>query len=399
MKTISSPTKYWRKLCLTVAASAIAVTAILPAGSEAQSEGGRTLATGSHIPLSSSAPDQYTVKQGDTLWGISQMYLTQPWYWPELWYLNSQIKNPHRIYPGDVLKLVNVEGQTRLTIGERGPAGTEAENGLANAGNGQVTARGNGVRVSPQVRSTPLPQAITTIPYNIIATFMGRPSIVPTEEVKSGPHIVGTRDNHLVGSAGDDLYVRGIADAEEGARFNVIHIDVPLKDPDNGRKLGYRGMYVGSGVVTKQGDPARFRLNESQMEALPGDRVFPEVYEVNADFVPHGPKEEIKAHIFHTSGVNIVGQYQMVAFNSGTDDGVDAGTVLAIYQRGEVVKDSFTDARSADHMNQPKGGKKVKLPNERIATVLVYKAYKHMSYALIMDSTNIVRVGDLIRNP
>ncbi len=200
MKTISSPKKYWRTAGVTLAAAAIAATAILPFSSNAQSDGGRTLATGSHIPLSASAPDQYTVKQGDTLWGISHLYLTQPWYWPELWYLNPQIKNPHRIYPGDVLKLVNIEGQTRLTISERGSAGAEAES--TNVGNGQVIARGNGVRLSPQIHGTALPQAITAIPYNIIATFMGRPSVVPSEEVTRGPHIVGFRDRRVLASAG-----------------------------------------------------------------------------------------------------------------------------------------------------------------------------------------------------
>ncbi len=395
MKTISS-LKFWRTTCVTLAASAISTIALLPSHSMAQSENGRTLATGSHIPLSPSAPDQYTVKQGDTLWGISQMYLIQPWYWPELWYLNPQVKNPHLIYPGDVLKLVNVEGQTRLTIGERGPEGAAAD---SNAGNGQVIARGNGVRLSPQVHGSPLPQAITTIPYHVIETFMGRPSVIPTEEVKQGPHIVGFRDNHVLGSAGDDIYARGVGDAEEGKRYNIIHVDQELRDPDNGRKLGYRGIYVGNGIVTKQGDPARIRLNESTLEALPGDRLFAEDFEINADFVPHAPRDEVKAHIFVVSGVSVVGQYQVIALNQGSENGLDAGAVVAIYQRGEVVKDSFTDGLSANPMNEPKGGKKVKLPNEHTGTALIFKAYKHMSYALIMDSTNVVRVGDLIRNP
>ncbi|HVY23403.1 MAG TPA: LysM domain-containing protein [Steroidobacteraceae bacterium] len=395
MKTISSAKKLWHAASLTVAVSALTLTAVTSSIAVAQSDSGRMLATGSHIPLSPSAPDQYTVKHGDTLWDISRTFLSQPWYWPELWYLNPQIKNPHLIYPGDVLKLVNVEGQTRLTVAERGPEGAAAESTASSP----VVASGNGVRLSPQVRSTPLPQSITTIPYNVIAAFMGRPSVVPTEEVKNAPHVIGFRDKHVIGSAGDDVYVRGIGNAEEGARYNIIHIDEELRDPDNGHKLGFRGLYVGNGAVTKSGDPARIRLNESAMEALPGDRLFPVNYDINTDFAPHAPREEIKAHIFDVSGVHVVGQYQVVAFNSGTERGLDAGTVLAIYQRGDVIKDSFTDGRSADLMNPPKGGKKVKLPNERIGTVMVFKAYKHMSYALIMDATNVIRVGDLIRNP
>ncbi len=398
MKTISSPKKYWRTASVTLAAAAIATAAILPFSANAQSDGSRMLATGSHIPLSPSAPDQYTVKQGDTLWGISHLYLVQPWYWPELWYLNPQIKNPHRIYPGDVLKLVNVDGQTRLTISERGAAGTKAES--TNVGNGQVIARGNGVRLSPQVHGTALPQAITAIPYNIIATFMGRPSVVPSEEVTNGPHIVGFRDRRVLASAGEDIYVRGIRDAEEGTRYNVIHVDEELRDPESHHKLGFRGIYVGSGVVTQTGDPAKIRLHDSAQEALPGDRLFPETYEINADFVPHAPKEEVKGVIFNVGGdVDSVGQYQVVVVNRGTENGIEAGNVLAIYQRGDVVKDSFTNGLSANLMNEPKGGQKIKLPSERIGTVLVFKAYKHMSYALIMDTTDVVHIGDLIRNP
>lgn len=397
MNTLSSSTISWRSVWVALTASAITAAAI-PMNAIAQSEGGRVLATGSHIPLSPSAPDQYTVKQGDTLWGISQLFLIQPWYWPELWYLNPQIKNPHRIYPGDVLKLVNVDGQTRLTITERGPVGTAAET-TADVGSGQVIARGNGSRVSPQIRSTPLPQSVTTIPYNVIASFMSRPSVVPSDEVKSGPHVMGFREHRIMASAGEDVYIRGIKDAEEGARYNIVHIEDELKDPESGRKMGYRGIYVGSGEVTQSGDPAKVRLHESSMEALRGDRVFAENFELNADFVPHAPKEEIKGRIFHVAGVNVVGQYQIVAINRGAENGVEAGNVLSIWQRGEVVKDSYGDARTANHMNQPSGGSKVKLPNENIGTVLVFKAYKHMSFALIMQSTSVVHEGDLIRNP
>jgi len=266
-------------------------------------------------------------------------------------------------------------------------------------GDGQVIARGNGVRVSPSVRSSPLPQAVTTIPYNIIASFMGRPSVVPTEEVKSGPHIMGFRDRHVLASAGEDVYGRGIPDAEEGARYNIVHIDEELKDPESKHKLGYRGVYVGNGVVTQPGDPAKIRLHESAIEALPGDRLFPESYQFNSDFVPHAPRDEIKGVIFNVSGVDSAGQYQVVVVNRGSESGVEAGNVLAIFQRGEVVKDSFTNGLSANLMNDPKGGKKVRLPNERIGTVLIFKAYKHMSYALIMDSTDVVHIGDLVRNP
>jgi LysM domain len=145
MKTISSPKQYWRSLCVssTLACAMLAGGLALSSASQAQTSD-RTLATGTRLPLTANAPDSYTVKAGDTLWGISQTFLSQPWYWPELWYLNPQVQNPHLIYPGDVLSLVTIDGQTRLTVTQRGANGSE------------VIARGNGERLSPQVRSESL---------------------------------------------------------------------------------------------------------------------------------------------------------------------------------------------------------------------------------------------------
>lgn len=391
MKTISSPTQYWRGLCLgsalalTLTAAGISLSLTAPV---VQAEDtGRTLATGSRLPLSPSAPDRYTVKSGDTLWDISKLYLSQPWYWPELWYLNPQIKNPHLIYPGDVLALVNVDGQTRLTVTERGPAGNDAE------------TRGGAMRLSPQVRSEPLTQAITAIPYNVVAAFMGRPSVLTLDEVKKAPHIVSLRDRHILGGAGDDVYAMGIGSAPEGARYNVVHVEDPLRDPETHKLLGYRGIYVGNGPVVLSGDPAKLKLTETSLEALPGDKLFAETYAINMDFVPHAPAQPVKGVIFAVNGVSVVGQYQVIAINRGSKQGLEAGNVLAIYKAGETVRDRYGDGRSANPMETPSGGKKVRLPDEQVGTALVFKAYDTMSYALIMEATNTVKIGDLIRNP
>jgi len=394
MNKISSPMQYWRGLCVSSAlALAVVTTGLsfsLPETARAQSADNRTLATGSRLPLSPSAPDRYTVKSGDTLWGISKLFLDQPWYWPELWYLNPQVQNPHLIYPGDTLALVNVEGQTRLTIAERGATGSA-----------EAITRGNGVRLSPQVRSEPLSQAITAIPYNVIAAFMGRPSILTLDEVKSAPHIVSLRDRHVLGAAGDEFYAVGVGSAPEGARYNVVHVEEALRDPETKKLLGYRGIYVGNGPVLTSGTPTKLRLTESSLEALPGDKLFAEMYALNMDFVPHAPTNTVQGIIFAVNGVLVVGQYQVVAINRGTKHGLEAGNVLGIYQGGEVIRDRYTDGRSANAMETPSGafGKKIKLPAEHVGTVMVFKAYDNMSYGLIMESTNTVRIGDQIRNP
>lgn len=389
MKTITSPMQFWRGVCVssTLACAMLAGGLVFSTASQAQTD--RTLATGTRLPLAANAPDSYTVKAGDTLWGISQTFLTQPWYWPELWYLNPQIQNPHLIYPGDVLSLVTVDGQPRLMVTARG------------GGSGEVVARGGGERLSPQVRSEPLAQAITSIPYNVIAAFLGRPSVLSKEEVKSGPHLISVRDRHIVGSAGDEVYARGLGAAGEGVRYNIVHVDEPLHDPDNNDLLGYRGIYVGTGPVVTTGDPAKLKLNESVREALPGDKLFAETYQMNMDFVPHAPAGKVEGTIFAVNGVFVAGRYQVVAINRGSKTGLEPGHVLAIYQAGETVNDVYSDGRSANPMNTPSNllKKKVKLPDERAGTVMVFKSYERMSYALIMDATHPISIGDRVRNP
>lgn len=394
MKTISSPMQSWRGLCVssTLACAMLAGGIALSTTSQAQTASSdRTLATGSQLPLATNAPDTYTVKAGDTLWGISQMFLNQPWYWPELWYLNPQVRNPHLIYPGDVLSLVTIDGQPRLTVTQRGQAGNAAAD---------VTRGGSG-RLSPQVREEPLGGAITTIPYNVISAFLGRPSVLSKEEVKKAPYLINIRGQRIIGSAGDEVYARGIESAGEGIRYNIVHVDEPLYDPDNQDLLGYRGVYVGTGPVVTPGNPTKLKLNETVLEVLPGDKLFAETYPFNADFVPHAPAGAVDGRIFAVDGIFIAGRYQMVAINRGTKSGLEVGHVLAIHQAGETIKDVYSNGRSANPMHTPnslfKG--KIKLPDERVGTVLVFKTYERMSYALIMDAELPVSVGDFVRNP
>src|SRR5688572_20075490 len=187
MKTANLP--FRPAIVLGLIAGLTVAAGLLPVSSTAQ-ESNRTIATGSNIPLTADAPDQYTVKTGDTLCDISKVFLRDPWYWPEIWYVNPQVQNPHLIYPGDVLKLVYIDGQPRLTIAERGQVG-----------------QGSGTkRLSPEVRREPLSQAITAIPYDIIASFMGRPTLLDKDQVKTAPHLVAMRDGHIIGATGNEVY-------------------------------------------------------------------------------------------------------------------------------------------------------------------------------------------------
>src|SRR5579872_4690785 len=211
----------------------------------------------SSIPLAENAPDSYVVKKGDTLWGISKVFLRDPWYWPEIWQVNPQVHNPHLIYPGDTLRLVYIDGQPQIVL----------QRGLE---------RGNGVRVEPRVRSEPIDSAITTIPYATVAAFMSKPTVLDRDQIKAAPYVLATRDLHVVMSEGDTVYARGFTSpAELGTHYNVVRVGDPLIDPDDKRLLGYDGIFTGSGHVTRQGDPTTLIMTESARESRAGDKLIP----------------------------------------------------------------------------------------------------------------------------
>ena len=384
MKTANLP--FRPTIVLGLIAGLTVFTGLLPVSSPAQ-DTQRTIATGSNIPLSADAPDEYTVKTGDTLWDISKVYLRDPWYWPEIWYVNPQVANPHLIYPGDKLKLVYIDGQPRVTLGERGGEG--------------ATESGGGKKLSPQVRREPLSRAVTAIPYDVIASFMGRPTLLDGDQVKSAPYVVAMRDGHVIGAIGNEIYAKGIGGAAVDTRYSIIHVDEKLYDPESRDLLGYSGLYVGSGPVAASGETAKLVLTDSTREALQGDKLFPESVDVNVDFVPHAPTTDVKARVIAVRDHTVMGQYQVIALNRGQRAGLEPGHVLAISQTGDVVRDSYSKGgMNATRSRTSRGlGKGVQLPEERVGLAMVFKAFDRMSYALVMETSHEIRQGDLAGNP
>jgi LysM repeat protein len=332
------------------------------------------------IPLAPNAPDSYVVKRGDTLWGIAKVFLRDPWYWPEIWQVNPQVRNPHLIYPGDTLRLVYVDGRPRLVL----------QPGLQ---------RGNGARVEPRVRSQPLEAAVTTIPYETIAAFMSKPSVLEKEQIKAAPYVLSTRDSHIVMSEGNTVYAVGFkTPAEVGTHYNLVRVGEPLRDPDDNRILGYNGIFTGAGHVTRIGDPATLIMTESTRETYPGDKLFPGDVDVPLDFVPSPPRTKVNGRIILVSdGVTIIGQYQVVVINRGGRDGLAAGNVLAVYSASPPV---YNDVKKGFvHPTSTLFSKKVALPDERTGTFMVFKTFDRMSYGLIMEATDIIRVADKVQSP
>jgi len=326
--------------------------------------------------LNANAPESYVVKRGDTLWGIAKVFLRDPWYWPEIWQVNPQVHNPHLIYPGDTLRLVYIDGKPSI-----------------------VLQRGEGVRVEPRVRSQPLEGAVTTIPYETVAAFMSKPSVLAEEQIKAAPYVLATRDTHVVIADGDTVYARGFkSPAQPGTHYNVVRVGDALRDPDDNRIVGYDGVFTGAGHITRGGDPATLIMTESARETEAGDKLFAGGIDVPLDFIPSPPKIKVNGRIMAVSdGVSVIGQYQVVVINRGARDGLAPGNVLAIFGAGPVVKDNANKGFLSSMTRLT--STKVQLPDERNGTFMVFKTFNNLSYGLIMEATDIIRVADRVQNP
>jgi hypothetical protein len=337
-------------------------------------------ASGGGVALAPNAPDSYVVKRGDTLWGIAKLFLKDPWYWPEIWQVNPQVQNPHLIYPGDTLHLVYVDGRPRIVL----QPGYE---------------RGNAARVEPRVRSQPLEAAITSIPYETIAAFMGKPTVLDREQIRSAPHVLGTRDNHIVMAEENTVYAVGFKQAAQlGTSYNFVRVGEPLRDPEDNRILGYNGVYTGTGHVTRIGDPATLIMTESARETYPGDKLLPGGVDVPLDFVPSSPKAPIQGSIMAVSdGVTVIGQYEVVVINRGARDGLVPGNVLAVYSVQDPVYDN--SKKGFVHPTPNWFAKQVPVPEERTGTFMVFKTFERMSFGLIMEATDVIHVDDHVETP
>ena len=271
----------------------------------------------SDSPLANDHPDEYVVQVGDTLWDIAETFLKDPWYWPEIWYINPDIVNPHLIYPGDILGLVYIEGRQMV-----------------------APIHASSYRLSPSARETPLTEAVTSVSYDSIAAFLTTGAILEKRQVKKMPYLVATRGEHLIAAAGNTVYIRGLKEYSLGQRLNVVHVGAPLIDPDNNRLVGYQGLLVATGTVLSGGDPATLELTDSTREARQGDVVIGTTVDLPLNFYPKAPSSNVDGQIMAVvGGVTQIGQYQVVIMNRGSGDGLEVGDVLTVFQKGPRVRD------------------------------------------------------------
>lgn len=349
--------------------------------------------------LAANAPDSYTVVKGDTLWDISGIFLKAAWRWPELWGMNlNQIRNPHLIYPGQTLYLLRKDGRAMLSTLPGGLGNSSMET----------------VRLSPRVRVEGLPDAaLPTLKSHLIEPFLSEPVIVDENGLKAAPRIVAAQEDRVLLTRGDRAYARGQGEAaliddlqKKQQLFRIFRNATPLKDPITKEVLGYEAQYVGKALLVrgestqestdKEGKPrtdiipATIDIVSAKEEMRVGDRMLPEPPPQLLSYVPRVPDTQVDGRIVSVYGSAVVNaaQNQVVVINRGTRDGLQNGHVLAILKDGQRLIDKTDEARPM-----------LKLPDERNGLLMVFRTFDKLSYALILEITDGVKVGDRLINP
>lgn len=312
-------------------------------------------------------PASYTVQRGDTLWGIASRFLREPWRWPEIWRANPAVQDPHRIFPGDQLRLsANASGQPVL----------------------KVAAGERRIKLSPQVRIEAWDGSIPGVPVEAIAPFLYRPLVLDTVDDPTAGYVLALGDGRLLGGTGQRFYARNLYQRDSG-KFDLIRPGAAYHDWQSGELLGFEGLHLGTAMLQRDGDPATLMVVSAEQEIGIGDRLIPAAREQNlSDFYPKPPPLATRGHIISVlNGLDQIGQYSVVVLDRGEVDDLTPGTVLRVMQRGEQVIDTVA------------GGMPVQLPDEPAGYVMVFRSFERVSFALVMEATRVIHLGDRVENP
>lgn len=315
------------------------------------------------IRLADDVPDRHIVTSGDTLWGIAGKFLKEPWRWPEIWRMNKDdIRNPHRIYPGDIVYLDRSGDQPRLLIAQP-------------------------VKLAPKVYSTNIREEIPSIPPDVIEAFLSRPLVIEEKQLDSAPRIIAAADERVVMGNGDRAFVVGIGEVRP--KWYLYRPGDPLKDPDTGEILGYEALFLGSAKLTDAGMPAVIELLETKQEVNVGDRLVPAAASSIQSYMPHDPSVDVRGRVIAIyGGVGEGGKFSIVSINRGARDGLEKGNVLALHRNRDAT---FKDGN----------GRQVTmaLPEDRYGLMFVFRTFERVSYGLVLESSGSLIMGDIVKNP
>ena len=322
--------------------------------------------------IATDAPDSHTIVKGDTLWGIAGRFLKEPWRWPEVWQMNGdEIKNPHLIYPGQVVVLDRSGPYLRLgrSIGDS---------------TGKPVGDG---KLQPRIYQTPVDEAISTIPLKAIAPFLTRPLVVESAALENAATIVATETNRVYLAQGDTVFAKNVD--EKVDKWSIFRPAKPIVDPLDRKTLGYEAQYLGSAKVSERTNPVTLQIIEAVEEIGTGDLMLPAEGELIFSYAPHAPKDSIDARLVSIHrGVTETGRLSVIAINAGKSNGLEPGNVLALFRNRGVA--TYKEGKKAETYA---------LPEKRYGMVLVFRVFDRVSYALIMDTDGQASIGDAIRNP
>lgn len=387
-------------------------------------------ANAANIELHSNIPDRYVVVPGDTLWGIASRFLKDPWRWPEVWGLNEEeIKNPHKIYPGDLIVLENTPDGKRLRL-------IKGENVTPILGVDEIMEE----RLSPIVGVEKTEsEAIPSIPVAAIEPFLSQPLVIDRNGLENAPLVLGTSDNRMVLSPGDLVYAENMP-KDKGPSWQIFRPGKPLRDPDqdtdtiwsdqyawvadfllltdqdnfshlydawsrSGEILGYEAVYLGDAKVEKFDDISTISIVNSKQEIFKGDRLVLAPPPMFTNYVPHAPDKDIKGRIISVyGGVTEIGKNTIVVLSKGANDGLEIGNVLAIYktnysQTSNVSHDVTRSYEYETIVNGPAIQETIALPEERAGLVFIFRVFEKLSYALVMQTTQPIRILDTVQTP
>jgi nucleoid-associated protein YgaU len=341
--------------------------------------------------LKTDRPTEYTVTKGDTLWGISGNFLEDPWRWKEIWKGNTQIANPDLIYPGDVIRLIFVDGKPQLVV--NATAGTTSIPTPTNTFSGSSHNKPlKTVKLSPQIRSSSIKTAIPAIPLDKINTFLLRNRVVETGVLTAAPHVLAGQESRVILSAGDNIYARGDFPKAINS-YGLYRAGQSYIDPITEEVLGVQAVAIGTaGIRSIDGDKGSFTITRSTSEIRVGDRLLPHAErEITSTFFPNPPKNTVRGTIMNVeTGVSQAGKLDIIAINLGSREQLQQGHLLGIYKRGEKIRDRFA---------QDKTPKNIELPDERAGLILVFEVFEKMSLAIVLEADRGVVLQDIVSNP
>ena len=321
------------------------------------------------VELKDSSPERYSVKKGDTLWGIAGKYLEDPWRWPEIWQRNDQIENPHLIYPGDLLVLVRDGDGGHLKLLRSSKLKRDT------------------VKLSPAIYIDPEADAIPTIPPDAIAPFLSAPLIVEEKGLEQAPYITsGTEDNIVLGR-NSRFYARGLSDPEI-EYYRIFRPARALKDVETGEVLGYEALHIGDAELINFAEISKLEVVKSLQEISPGDRLLKAPKDISLPhYHPRKPDSEVRGRIITTlRGIFEMGPMDVAVLSVGERDGIENGHVLRILRHKGKTKDPIKKDI-------------YQLPDEQSGLLMVFRTFEKLSYGLILHATRAIHVNDTIETP